>query len=152
MGFITKIAWLVSRHTGLTLATILALTALALTAIVDPLSGAMRLNIDPSADRLFSENVSAKQFYDRTREIFGSDETLIITVASDDIFSQASTDTIRRITERINDLEPVRHVLSLTSAVDIRSVEDVHIDVPLEDALFDPEQLKKIKVPAIQAD
>ena len=31
-------------------------------------------------------------------------------------------------------------------------VEDVHIDVPLEDALFDPEQLKKIKVPAIQAD
>jgi predicted RND superfamily exporter protein len=124
MGFITKIAWLVSRHTGLTLATILALTALALTAIVDPLSGAMRLNIDPSADRLFSENVSAKQFYDRTREIFGSDETLIITVASDDIFSQASTDTIRRITERINDLEPVRHVLSLTSAVDIRSVED----------------------------
>jgi predicted RND superfamily exporter protein len=124
MGFITKIAWLVSRHTGLTLATILALTALALTAIVDPLSGAMRLNIDPSADRLFSENVSAKQFYDRTREIFGSDETLIITVASDDIFSQASTDTIRRITERINDLEPVQHVLSLTSAVDIRSVED----------------------------
>ncbi len=31
-------------------------------------------------------------------------------------------------------------------------VEDVHIDVPLEDALFDPEQLKQIKVPAIQAD
>ena len=31
-------------------------------------------------------------------------------------------------------------------------VEDVQIDVPLDDALFDPEQLKKIKVPAIQAD
>jgi predicted RND superfamily exporter protein len=124
MGFISKIAWLVSRHTGLTLATILVLTALALSAIVDPLSGSMRLNIDPSADRLFSENVSAKQFYDRTREIFGSDETLIITVASDDIFTPASTGTIRRITDRINDLESVHHVLSLSSAVDIRSVED----------------------------
>ncbi len=124
MGFIIKIAWLVSRHTGLTLVMTLVLTALALSAIVDPLSGTMRLNIDPSADRLFSENVSAKQFYDRTREIFGSDETLIITIASDDIFSKASTDTIRRITERISDLGAVHHVLSLTSAVDIRSVED----------------------------
>jgi predicted RND superfamily exporter protein len=124
MRFITKIAWLVSRHTGLTLATILALTALALTAIINPLTGNVRLNIDPSADRLFSENVSAKQFYDRTRETFGSDETLIITIASDDIFTQTSTDTIRRITDRISDVAAVHHVLSLTSAVDIRSVED----------------------------
>ena len=31
-------------------------------------------------------------------------------------------------------------------------VEDVHIDVPQDDALFDPEQIKKIKVPPIQAD
>ena len=124
MRFITKIAWLVSRHTGLTLATILALTALALTAIINPLTGNVRLNIDPSADRLFSENVSAKQFYDRTRETFGSDETLIITIASDDIFTQTSTNTIRRITDRISDVGAVHHVLSLTSAVDIRSVED----------------------------
>ncbi len=43
----------------------------------------MRLDIDPSANRLFSENMAAKQFYDKTRQLFGSDETLIITVASD---------------------------------------------------------------------
>jgi uncharacterized protein len=124
MGFIIKIAGLVSRHTGLTLATTLVLTALALTAIIDPLTGQMRLNIDPSANRLFSENMGAKQFYDKTRQLFGSDETLIITVASDDIFTPECVNTIRRITDRISDIDTVRNVLSLSSAVDIRSIDD----------------------------
>ena len=124
MGFIIKIAGLVSRHTGLTLATTLVLTALALTAIIDPLTGQMRLNIDPSANRLFSENMAAKQFYDKTRQLFGSDETLIITVASDDIFTPENVNTIRRITDRISDIDTVRNVLSLSTAVDIRSIDD----------------------------
>jgi len=124
MGFIIKISGLVSRHTGLTLATILVLTALALTAIIDPLTGQMRLNIDPSANRLFSENMAAKQFYDKTRQLFGSDETLIITVASDDVFTPDSVNTIRRITDRISDIDTVRNVLSLSTAVDIRSIDD----------------------------
>ena len=84
----------------------------------------MRLEIDPSANRLFSANMPAKQFYDKTRQLFGSDETLIITVANDDVFSPASVDTIRRITERISDIDAVHHVLSLSNAVDIRSVDD----------------------------
>ena len=124
MGFINKISGLVSRYTGLTLAATLALTVLALTAIIDPLSGEMRLEIDPSANRLFSENMSAKQFYDKTRQLFGSDETLIITVASDDIFSPESVDIIRNISDRVSDVGAVHHVLSLSNAVDIRSVDD----------------------------
>ncbi len=123
MRFIAFIARMVSQHTGITLMSIAALTALALTAIVDPLTGDMRLNIDPSANRIFSENLPAKLFYDETRELFGGDETLIITIANDDVFSPQSVDTIRRITDRINDLDAVHHVLSLTTAVDIRSVE-----------------------------
>lgn len=123
MRFITFIARMISNHTGITLISIVALTALALSAIVDPLSGAMRLNIDPSANRIFSENLSAKQFYDNTRELFGSDETLIITIANDDVFSPQSVDTIKRITDRIGDLDAVRQVTSLTTAVDIRSVD-----------------------------
>jgi len=124
MGFIIKIAGLVSRHTGLTLAAILALSALALTAIVDPSTGQMRLEIDPSANRLFSQDMPARQFYDKTRQLFGSDETLIITVASDDVFSPENIATIRRMTERISEIDAVHHVLSLSNAVDIRSVDD----------------------------
>ncbi|MGB5178817.1 MAG: efflux RND transporter permease subunit [Gammaproteobacteria bacterium] len=124
MIFIYKIAALVSRHTGLTLGVILALAVLALTAIVDPLTGNMRLHIDPSANRLFSENMPAKQFYDKTRQLFGSDETLIITLASDDIFTPENVATIQRITDRITEIDAVRNVLSLSSAVDIRSVDE----------------------------
>jgi len=124
MGFIIKIAGLVSRHTGLTLSAILVLTTLALTAIIDPFTGQMRLDIDPSANRLFSENMAAKQFYDKTRQLFGSDETLIITVASDDIFTPDNVNTIRRITDRISDIDTVRNVLSISTAVDIRSIDD----------------------------
>ena len=124
MGFIIRIAALVSRHTGLTLVSILAFTLLALTAIVNPFSGEIRLDIDPSVNRLLSENMSAKQFYDKTRQLFGSDETLIITVANDDIFSPESIKVIRSITERISDIHAVHHVLSLSSAIDIRSIED----------------------------
>ncbi len=124
MGFIIRIAALVSRHTGLTLVSILAFTLLALTAIVNPFSGEIRLDIDPSVNRLLSENMSAKQFYDKTRQLFGSDETLIITVANDDIFSPESIKVIRSITERISDIHAVHHVLSLSSAIDIRSIEN----------------------------
>jgi len=124
MGFIIKISTLVSKHTGLTLAAFLALSVLALTAIIDPSTGQMRLEIDPSANRLFSQDMPAKQFYDKTRQLFGSDETLIITVANDDVFSPESVATIRSMTEHISEIDAVHHVLSLSNAVDIRSVDD----------------------------
>ena len=123
MRFINLISGLVSRHTGATLLLCLALSALALTAIVDPLTGNMRLNIDPSANRLLSENKSAKQFYDKTRQLFGSDETLIITFASDDVFTPDTMEPIKRITDRLQSIDAVHHVVSLANAVDIRSVD-----------------------------
>ena len=146
MGFIIKISGLVSKHTGLTLATILALTVLALTAIIDPSTGHLRLEIDPSANRLFSQDMPAKQFYDKTRQLFGSDETLIITLANDDIFSPESIDTVRSITERISEIAAVHHVLSLTNAVDIRSVDDGLVIAPffadLDDGTTDLDAIK----------
>jgi predicted RND superfamily exporter protein len=123
MAIINLISRLVSRHTGVTLLLCLALSMLALTAIVDPLTGTMRLNIDPSANRLFSENKSAKQFYDKTRQLFGSDETLIITFASDDVFTPDTMEPIKRITDRLQRIDAVHHVVSLANAVDIRSVD-----------------------------
>ena len=54
MGIINKISELVSRYTGLVLLVCLALSALALTAIIDPATGNMRLNIDPCEATLSS--------------------------------------------------------------------------------------------------
>ena len=147
MAIIDKISALVSRHTAFTLLLTLALTVLALTAIIDPTTGQMRLIIDPSANRLFSENQSAKQFYDKTRQMFGSDETLIITVASDDVFTTGSIDTIKRITTRIEVLPAVHHVVSLANAVDIRTVDgglDISpFSMALEDGSASIEDIKQ---------
>jgi predicted RND superfamily exporter protein len=147
MDIIDKISALVSRHTAFTLLLTLALSVLSLTAIVNPLTGQMRLNIDPSANRLFSENQSAKQYYDKTRQMFGSDETLIITIASDDVFTADSMDTINRITTRIEVLPAVHHVVSLANAVDIRT-DDGGLDISpfstaMEDGSASPEEIKK---------
>ena len=137
MGIIEKLSELVTRYTGLTLTLFFAVTALALTTIVDPTTGQLRLNIDPSANRLFAENQSAREFYDRTRRIFGSDETLIITLTAADVFTPDSFEIIGRMTRRIEEINAVHHVVSLANAVDIRSVEDGLDIAPFTAALED---------------
>ncbi|MGB5439667.1 MAG: MMPL family transporter [Gammaproteobacteria bacterium] len=146
MGITSKLSTLVSRHTGLTLALVLVLAAVALSAIIDPRSGEVRLNIDPSANRLLSKDQPAKQFYDQTRRVFGNDETLIITLTSADIFTAETLDIIGQLTKRIESIAAVHHVVSLSNVVDIRSVEE-DIDISpfvsgLEDGSISLEEIR----------
>jgi predicted RND superfamily exporter protein len=124
MGITEKLSELVSRHTWLTLALFTGLTVLALTAIINPLTGQLHLEIDPSANRLIADDLPAKIFYDQTRRIFGSDETLIVTVAAGDVFTPEVFDAVTRMTQRILEVPGVHDVVSLANAVDIRSVDD----------------------------
>ena len=55
MGITEKLSGLVSRYTWSTLALFVLLTLLALTAIVNPLTGQVHLEIDPSANRLIGD-------------------------------------------------------------------------------------------------
>jgi predicted RND superfamily exporter protein len=137
MGITEKFSGLVSRYTWLTLSLFVLLTLLALTAIVNPLTGQVHLEIDPSANRLIAEDQPSKLFYDQTRRIFGSDETLIITVAAADVFTPEVFDTVKRMTERIAEIGAVRDVISLANAVDIRSVDDALDISPFASGLED---------------
>ena len=146
MWFLDKFSDLVSRSTGLILLLVAVLVAMAISAIVDVNTGQLRLEIDPSANRLLSEDNTARQFYDRARRIFGSDETLVITLTADDVFTLDTFRRINRITQRIEDVEFVHHVISLTNALDIRSTGD-DIDIaPFIDAITDnPEQASETR-------
>jgi len=124
MGIFEKLSTLVSRSTGLVLVLVAILFALAAVQIVDPMTGQLKLEIDPSANRLISKDEPAKLFYDKTRRIFGSDESLVITLTSDDIFTRDTLERIDRMTGRISEIDTVHHVVSLTNALDIRSTED----------------------------
>jgi len=146
MWLLEKISGLVSHSTNLILLLVTALTILAVTQIVDPLSGEVHLEIDPSVNRLLSDDNDAKRFYDRARTIFGSDETLVITLTSDNVFTADTFRRIERITGRIEDLESIHHVNSLTNALDIRSTEDgLDIAPFMEHVTDDPAQISSIR-------
>ncbi len=146
MRILDRISGLVSRSTGLILVLTILLTSLAVTRIVDPASGEMRLEIDPSTNRLLSEDNEARAFYDRVRRMFGSDETLVITLTSDDIFTADNFRRIDRITRRIDDLESVHHVSSLTNALDIRSIDDSLDIAPfIENVTDDPATIADVR-------
>jgi predicted RND superfamily exporter protein len=146
MNILDRISGQVSKSTGLILLVTVLLTGLAVTRIVDPASGEMRLEIDPSTNRLLSEDNEAHAFYDRARRMFGSDETLVITLTSDDIFTSENFRRIDRISRRINDLESVHHVSSLTNALDIRSIDDSLDIAPfIENITDDPVSIADIR-------
>jgi predicted RND superfamily exporter protein len=124
MGILEKTSALVARSTGIVLVLAAIIFVLAVSQIVDLKTGQLRIEIDPSANRLISGEEPAKLFYDKARRIFGSDETLVITLTSDDIFTRDTLERIDRMTGRISEIDAVHHVVSLTNALDIRSTED----------------------------
>ena len=111
------------RHARWVLAATLVLTLLAGASLVDPRTGRSRLVVDASSDRLLPEDDEERRFFDHVRSVFGSDETLLVAFASEDVFSVASLEIVGRMTSRIQALDGVDRVLSLTNAVSVRSVE-----------------------------
>lgn len=114
---------LVPRHAGLLLAVALALAAFAATQVVDPRTGRSRLRVDASADRLLPEGDASREFYDHVRRLFGTDETLLVALATDDVFTAENLERVARLTRRLEELDGVHHVLSLTNAIDVRGVD-----------------------------
>jgi predicted RND superfamily exporter protein len=107
-----------------TLLAALALLVAAVHSIVDLRTGERRLDVDPSANRLLPEGDPARAHYDYVRRLFGSDETVVVALATDDVFSAENLERIRAIGSRIEQIEGVHHVVSLANAVNVRGVED----------------------------
>jgi predicted RND superfamily exporter protein len=108
----------------LTLLAALALLVAAVHSIVDLRTGERRLDVDPSANRLLPEGDPARAHYDYVRRLFGSDETVVVALATDDVFTAENLERIRAIGSRIEQIEGVHHVVSLANAVNVRGVAD----------------------------
>ena len=103
----------------------LVLSALATWQIVDLETGKLRLEVDPSPNQFLPKEDEARKFYEVVvRRAFGSDETLLVVLGADDIFTRDNLNRIARMTERIGQVEGVHHVVSLTNALNIRGQED----------------------------
>jgi len=131
---------LISRHTHPILLIVAAATLLALLQLVDVTTGRIQIQVDPSAERLLAADDEANKFYQSSRRIFGNDETIVLLLQAADVFSANNLDIISRLTQRLERLDGVIRVVSLSNALAIRGT-DYGIDIePYADLAADTDQ------------
>ena len=141
-----RILRLIAGRPWLTLLVLAFVTLLAGSQIVDPVTRELKLRIDPSTNRLLPENDDTR-YYDRVRKLFGSDETVLVVLSDDDVFTQENLGAILRMSERMEQVDGVHHVTSLANSLNIRSVDGgLEVDPFLEVVPDDPAELEQIRV------
>lgn len=68
-----------------------------------------------NVDYFTVKNDPGVQFYDKFKEVFGNDEFFVIALEREDIFTRKNLTLIKEITEKIEDLDDIRKVRSLTN-------------------------------------
>ena len=117
------IPYLISRHAHPILLIVAAITVLAVLQLVDVTTGRIQIQIDPSTERLLAADDEANVFYQSTRRIFGNDETILLLLQAEDVFTTQNLDLISRLTQRLERLDGVIRVVSLSNALAIRGTE-----------------------------
>jgi predicted RND superfamily exporter protein len=147
---VSRLLRLVTDHPLWTILGVAALTLVAVAGIVDPRSGEPRIHLDPSLNRLMPEHDPQRVFYDRVRQIFGSDETLVVALVADDVFTPEHLSSVIQLTERLEEVEGVHHVVSLASALNIRASDgDLDIAPFLTEVPRDPAEIVRIREEAL---
>lgn len=118
-----RLAHTIARRPGLVVFLLVVATALPLSQLIDFDTGKLSIRVDPSVGRLLPHDDSHRLFYDRVRYVFGSEESVMVAMASDDAFSADSLARIQNITVRLQQLPNVHHVLSLATAKSLRADE-----------------------------
>jgi predicted RND superfamily exporter protein len=115
---------LVAQWPWVTLLGVVAVTLFAAFPLVDFEHRRFHVDVDMSTNRLLPEDDEAGKFYDYVRRAFGSDETMVVAVSTDDIFTHESLSRIQRIADRLARVEGVHHVVAITNAANVRGSED----------------------------
>jgi predicted RND superfamily exporter protein/CRP-like cAMP-binding protein len=86
------------------------------TRIVDPTTGELKLRIDPSFDALMPDDAPERVYYDWAKDEFGDDQSLIIALILDDVFTLDNLHMIERISDLLEEAPGVDYVTSLATA------------------------------------
>ena len=114
----------VTRHPRAVLLATMVLTLFSAMGIVDLRTGEPRLWVDPSINRLMPTGDPDVAFYERVRHLFGNDEIVLVTLEAPDVFEPDVLRRVTRISDRLAGVNGVDRVLSLSTALDVRGVED----------------------------
>jgi uncharacterized protein len=141
---------LISHRPWLVLCAIFSLTILAAAPLVDFEHRRLRLEIDMSTNRLLPENQPGRKFYDYVRKAFGSDETMVVALSADDIFTHDVLQRIARLSDRLSRVEGVHHVVAITNVANVRGTEDgIDIRPFVKEIPTDPAALAQLKREAL---
>jgi uncharacterized protein len=89
---------------------------------------ALHLRIDSSVKNLYAQDDPNKKYYEEVRTIFGSDDTGVIGLVTENVYTPATLEKIKRITAEVEKVDGVESVQSLTNVPD--PITDV-LDPPL---------------------
>jgi predicted RND superfamily exporter protein/CRP-like cAMP-binding protein len=145
-----RVARAIAGHPRLVLAAVAAVTLVSLTQLIDLRSGALRLHLDASLDRLLPRGDAELAFETRTRRLFGQRDALLVGLVADDVFSPAALRALARMTERMGRLQGVHHVVSLANAPRMHSAgDDIWIEPFLAEIPTDPAALAALRSEAL---
>lgn len=141
---------LIAHRPWWVLCAIAFVTVVMAAPLVDLQHRRLRLEIDMSTNRLLPENQAGRQFYDYVRKAFGSDETMVVAIHADDVFTPDVLSRIAHMTDRLERVEGVHHVVAITNVANVRGTED-GIDVRpfVKDIPSDPAELAKLRDEAL---
>ncbi|MGH8446391.1 MAG: MMPL family transporter, partial [Solimonas sp.] len=117
------VVWIATRPWIIVLLTLLVSVVAAL-AIVDLRTRALRLEIDPSIERLLPSRDADRALYDQVKASFGDSDAVIVAVGFDDLYSAATLQRIEALTKRYARIPGISGVLSLANAPNVVAYGD----------------------------
>lgn len=108
------VAWLASHPLSIIAATVL-MSAAAVLALVDFRGPALRLEIDPSLERLLPPQDDDRALFDRVRAHFGETDPVLLAVRFDNVYTAENIERIDALTRRLGQLGGVRQVISIAN-------------------------------------
>jgi len=124
--------WIIKRASLVLLAT-LGITVAALGQIVDLRTGQPRLALDPSVDGILPEEDEDRAYYESFKEEFSTGEVILLALSDHDIFTFENLSRLQLISEKIEDLDQVDRVASLSLSLNIRSRDGALVTEPFYD-------------------
>jgi len=100
------------------------LSLVAVGQLIDLHTGKLQLRVDPSDEQLLGQANEGWEFYQSARRLFGNDETMLVAVESQDVFSPGTADLVKRLTDRLSGVDGVQSVISLSNVLTFRNTDE----------------------------
>ena len=84
----------ITDHPAWVLLAVFGVTALLFSKLVDLETGEVQIRLDPSINRLLPDDDEDRAFYEQSRLVFGSDETILVTLVDTDVFTTFEGDNV----------------------------------------------------------